>query len=203
MNRPDRPGERRLLSLGEASRILGVKGVTLRQWANRGMVQAFRTQGGHRRFLWKQINDLSRRGLSLPASQSQPGEEIALRRVQRRLRRAGHAQQAWRQGIKREVVTRFRLFGRRLLSLLVRSGSQAHASRRVLDEARLLGKEYGTAMASQGHPLTQTLSAFLFFRDSVLDTVPTESRRRVMAVTDQVLMGIAEAHEGPAQGAAP
>jgi excisionase family DNA binding protein len=43
--RPDRP-----LSLGPASRLLGVDPDTLRRWANEGRIEAFTTAGGHRRF---------------------------------------------------------------------------------------------------------------------------------------------------------
>ena len=38
------------LSLGEASRLLGVTPATLRRWADHGDVAAFVTPGGHRRF---------------------------------------------------------------------------------------------------------------------------------------------------------
>lgn len=42
---PDRP-----LSLGPASRLLGVDPDTLRRWADEGRIEAFTTAGGHRRF---------------------------------------------------------------------------------------------------------------------------------------------------------
>ena len=42
---PDRP-----LSLGPASRLLGVDPDTLRRWADEGRIEAFTTSGGHRRF---------------------------------------------------------------------------------------------------------------------------------------------------------
>src|SRR5207244_10107831 len=38
------------LSLGEASRVLGISQGTLRRWADRGQVASFTTPGGHRRF---------------------------------------------------------------------------------------------------------------------------------------------------------
>src|SRR3954463_3943510 len=41
----DRP-----LSLGPASRLLGVDPDTLRRWADEGRIEAFTTAGGHRRF---------------------------------------------------------------------------------------------------------------------------------------------------------
>jgi excisionase family DNA binding protein len=53
--RPVRPsihpvGNDRPLSLGPASRLLGVDPDTLRRWADEGRIDAFTTAGGHRRF---------------------------------------------------------------------------------------------------------------------------------------------------------
>ncbi|HEX6867159.1 MAG TPA: helix-turn-helix domain-containing protein, partial [Candidatus Limnocylindrales bacterium] len=40
----------RWLSLGPASRLVGVDPDTLRRWADAGLVEAYVTPGGHRRF---------------------------------------------------------------------------------------------------------------------------------------------------------
>ena len=56
-------GERELgsrqqwMTLGEASRYLGVHYSTLRSWSDDGDIAVFRTPGGHRRF---NLNDLRR-----------------------------------------------------------------------------------------------------------------------------------------------
>ncbi|TMG43630.1 MAG: helix-turn-helix domain-containing protein, partial [Chloroflexi bacterium] len=44
------------LTLGEASRILGVDPDTLRRWADNGKIDVFTTPGGHRRFLRASID---------------------------------------------------------------------------------------------------------------------------------------------------
>jgi len=50
MSRTRRPAAERPLSLGPASRLLGVDPDTLRRWADEGRIDAFTTAGGHRRF---------------------------------------------------------------------------------------------------------------------------------------------------------
>jgi excisionase family DNA binding protein len=40
----------KLLSVGRAAAYLGVCAATLRAWSNRGLVPAYRTPGGQRRF---------------------------------------------------------------------------------------------------------------------------------------------------------
>jgi MerR HTH family regulatory protein len=47
---PRTPDRRDWLSLGPASRLVGVDPDTLRRWADEGRVVAFTTPGGHRRF---------------------------------------------------------------------------------------------------------------------------------------------------------
>ena len=43
-------GTGKLLKVGQAARYLGVSAASLRMWSNRGLVPAYRTPGGQRRF---------------------------------------------------------------------------------------------------------------------------------------------------------
>ena len=43
------------MSLGAAAELLGVHPSTVRNWADQGVLPVHRTQGGHRRFLKKEI----------------------------------------------------------------------------------------------------------------------------------------------------
>ena len=42
--------EESLLSISEASKLIGVSDATLRQWTDEGKIKAFITPGGHRRY---------------------------------------------------------------------------------------------------------------------------------------------------------
>ena len=86
------------LTLGEASRILGVDPDTLRRWADHGKIDVLKTPGGHRRFLRSSIEGMLPRPRQ-PARQSltamgEPPDRIAaefLKRV-----RSDMAEQDWR-----------------------------------------------------------------------------------------------------------
>jgi len=41
---------KKILSITEAAEYVGVFSLTLRNWEKRGLIKAFRTPGGHRRF---------------------------------------------------------------------------------------------------------------------------------------------------------
>ena len=191
----DNHSEQDLVGLGTASRMLGVEGATLRNWANRGLVRVVRTPGGHRRFFREEIQSLSERNAPPPMAERQHWEELALKRIKRRLRRDGRGRHVWRDGFAADDLVRFRLFGRRVLSLLARTVSEGVPRQMVMQEAHLLGRENGKEMFSQEHSLTNTLSAFLFFRDGALEALPSDSRQRALAVADQIMLGVAEAHQ--------
>src|SRR4051794_21077340 len=55
---PTPPPSVRWLSLGPASRLVGVDPDTLRRWADDGLVEAYVTPGGHRRFDRRSIETL-------------------------------------------------------------------------------------------------------------------------------------------------
>lgn len=203
MTQANETDEQALISLGAASRILGVKEVTVRHWANRGIIQVFRTQGGHRRFLREQIATLSPQNLASSGGTVQFREERALQHIRRRLRGGSQAKHPWYHRIDGEVRIRFRLLGRRILSILLDSTPQTKPRRQAMDEARLLGYEYGVTMSGQGLSMTDTLSACIFFRDSAMSTLPAESRQQALLLADQVVLGIAEAYDEAAEQALP
>src|SRR5436305_7553411 len=53
--------ESELISLQQASALLGVHPSTLRAWADRGRLRAVRTAGGHRRFSLKEVRAFAAR----------------------------------------------------------------------------------------------------------------------------------------------
>ena len=72
----------RWLSLGPASRILGVDPDTLRRWADMGRIGVYLTPGGHRRFAKAEIERLASAGRGAPRTLASLGATAErLRRV--------------------------------------------------------------------------------------------------------------------------
>ena len=121
------------MSLGAVSRALGINDATLRQWADRGRLPVYRTPGGHRRFLREDVEALLRErsnGSGAIVPHGDDPEAPVLRRIRRKLSQIDLSQQSWMESFQAEGRDRMRLFGRRLLSLLLQSRLNGNSRRR-------------------------------------------------------------------------
>ena len=184
------------LSLGDACRLLDVSDTTLRQWADAGHLRVYRTPGGHRRFLRQDVEALTRTPRPAPEPfREDSGEAPALRRIRRRLTQESVTQQPWFQAVEPEGNDRMRLFGRRLLSLLMQESGPRRRRQELLSEARMLGQEYGSEMIERNVALTDSVEAFVFFRTMVLDSAPAASWSRILETSDRVLAGLCASYQ--------
>ena len=184
------------LSLRDACRLLDVSNTTLRQWADNGYLRVYRTPGGHRRFLRDDVESFA----NAPDQSQEQGredaiEDSALRKIRRSLSRNDVVKQSWYQSVEEEGKDRMRLFGRRLLSLLLQESGRRRRRQELLEEARMLGREYGTEMSERGVSLKDTIEAFVFFRTMVLDSTNSGAWNRIIEAADRVLVGMADSYQ--------
>ena len=189
------PVDDKLISLKEASQVLGVKESTLRYWANQEKLRTVRTPGGHRRFSLNEVKQMAGQSSFISANDVQALEDQALGQIQQKLQSGELLQEEWFQRIPAEGRNRFKLLGRRLLVLLVRWALEIGGSTSIEEEARLMGNEYGSEMAGGGVRMVDTLTIFVVFRNAVLAALPNDTWSKVMLVSDQITLGIAEGYE--------
>lgn len=194
------------LGLGEASRLVGVNESTLRRWADTGLVQTFRTPGGHRRFAAADLRRIIDAAGDL--SQSAGFDDEALERIRARLRAGGDDQQGWLRRLSPELRTRLAGLGRETVQLVERDLA-ADADRAALEaDAAALGGRYAAVLRAAGVRLTDAVSAFAYFRRGMDEAVRDYGRRhglaahaaagvweRVAVLEDQLLLGLTEAYE--------
>jgi excisionase family DNA binding protein len=165
------------LTLGEASRMLGVDPDTLRRWADTGKIDVLKTPGGHRRFLRESIEGmLPRPRRSLTAVGDAPDRIAA--EFRKRVR-SDLATQDWTRHFDETSLRWFRERGMRMSDLLIRHLDAGRTSHRAqLEEATALGREYGIEARRQGLSLGEATQAFLFFRARFLAEIANVARRR-------------------------
>ncbi len=192
----------RWLTLGQACRLLNVDESTLRRWADAGQLRTFRTPGGHRRFA-----DVDVRAIVNGRSRTSMSEvgDLATRRIRRQLH---HRQDDWYAKVGEEQREKLRPLGRRLMELVADYVAKRGRKTPVREEARATGAQYGLELAQAGMSLSQAMHAFTFFRRSLdqsakqalakAGTPSAESIEiceQIMALADEVLLGIAESYE--------
>jgi len=160
--------EHQWLPLGEASKLVGVNQVTLRLWADKGLVRVFRTAGGHRRFVKEDLLHLLHR-------QSSPAQPQDL---------ADRAVQGFRRHLRDRKVTRFslnsmdedsrdhlRVLGRRLAEVAIRYHKDRRRRPALLEEARFIGSDYAVENQKLGYTLTEAVEFFLSHRNRFVGIV--------------------------------
>lgn len=174
------------LSLGPASRRLGVDPDTLRRWADGGRVAAFTTPGGHRRFERRTIDRLAEMGRGEPRSLAGLGGTsdsfaAAYRRGYGSRRGEQRATEA-RVGLGPSDLEAFRDDGRRLVAtLLERLDAADPAERqRALVTATGLAGEMGRRMRSTASDLRAAVALFVAARRPFLAELGAIGRRRLL-----------------------
>jgi len=165
----------RWLTLGEASRTLGVTPSTLRRWADRGEISTFTTPGGHRRFLANAVQAL------VPAARvRRPALATSADRMVRAYRRArplalAHDRPGWMEKLSEAERLEFRRRGMQLVGDLL---AYLDADRGDLSVAESRAADYGREAARLGASLSDTVDGFLRFRKPFVDELVALARLR-------------------------
>ena len=205
--------QERWLTLGEACRILGVDESTLRRWADAGHVRVFRTPGGHRRFAESDVHELLA-GRGAEGRRYRELGDLAVSRIRRQLHSRPAREASWYATVDETSKERLRPLGRRLAALVAEYLGRRSRRAELLETARSLGREYGLELATSHVPLGQAVEAFIFFRRSLDDATKQASQKhglsagdaltacqQVIALADEVLVGLTEAYEQPVTAA--
>ena len=157
-----------LISISEASQMLGVNEATLRQWTDEGKLSAFVTPGGHRRYSKSDLKKLTRPGQRVLGIRDLVSELEDTTPRHREIARIflDSAPQSVKQG--EEGQRQLAILGRRMLDLTARYISEPARREEYLAAARETGRGFGLLLAEMGMPLTASVEAFLMHREPIM-----------------------------------
>ena len=167
-----------LISISEASQILGVNEATLRQWTDEGKLSAFVTPGGHRRYSKSDLKRLTRTGQKVLGIRDLVSELEDTTPRHREIARSfiGNSPQAMKpcEAHQRRLAE----LGRNLLSLTSKYVSEAARREESLSSARDTGRDFGRLLAEMGMPLTASVEAFLVHRELIMQAAANLAGKR-------------------------
>lgn len=198
------------VSLGEAAGILGVHPSTVRHWADSGELASRRTPGGHRRFRRADLAHWSaqQRNPPLP-NEAQLAIQNALGRARLEISGGNIQLEAWYQQLSPEARQTHAALGRRLLEIVMPHLEETSLSESLMLQLRAMGEEYARISFAESLTLTETVRAFLTFRDmlssSILQLAEMMSLRtarewgeriqQINRITDELLLALIAAYQ--------
>lgn len=193
------------LTLGEASRFLGVDESTLRTWADAGRIPTYRTPGGHRRFARQALVSFleQSRHEAEPhlADLIGPHADRLVPGVVDRIRR-----QRWYQALDRTSAQAIGAICHDLMDALSGYLTGGAKQAEYLARGERVARHLGERVAALRLSPADATQAFLFFKQIITDSVSLKlplspdgkvrSLRRLDAFLNHVLLQMMSAYEG-------
>ena len=197
-----------LVSISEASHILGVSEAALRQWTDGGKLKAFITPGGHRRYSKLELKKFISSHQKMLGVKDLVAELEDTTRLHRELARAHLATKSRNNKLNQESQKRLGGISRCLLDLVIRYITEPAKREEIIKLAHNIGSDLGEVLAKLEFSLTDSVEAFILHRKPIMNASTclagkgeTLSKRAVAAIPqvdqimDAALVSLIAAHE--------
>ncbi len=197
-----------LVSISEASNILGVSEATLRQWTDEDKIMAFITPGGHRRYSRVELKKFISSHQKILGIKDLVAELENTVQLHREIGRTYPGTTSWHNNLSRESQECLGDLGRRLLNLIIRYITEPSKHEEIIELAHDVGSDHGETLAKLGLPLTDSIEAFIMHRSPVMNATTHLMRKKeafngpvvhaiplVDHVMDEALVSLVAAHQ--------
>lgn len=200
--------EETTLSISEASHVLGVSEVTLRQWTDEGKIKAFITPGGHRRYSMANLKKLMGPHQKPASIKDLTNRLEDTASVHREIAASYFQGSSYFNKLDSESQQHFAMQGRHFLNLIIKYVSEPLKHDDNLKAVKEAGAGFGEMAAGRRMTLSETMQAFIQHREPIIN-VTTDmlkkhegvNRRIIESISlvnhalDQALISMVEAHQ--------
>lgn len=197
-----------LVTISEASQILGVSEAALRQWTDEGKIRAFITPGGHRRYAKAELKRFMGSHHRVLGIKDLVIELENTTNLLREVARTSPSTTLWYNKLSRDSQEDLARLGRSLLNLIVRYVTEPAKREETVELARDVGRGFGETLAKSGLPLINSVEAFILHRYPIMNAATHLLQKReaytrrvveaiplVAQVMDEALVSLVEAHQ--------
>ena len=201
--------QRTLISISEASQILGISETTLRQWTDEGKIRAFITPGGHRRYSRIEIRQFMGLQQRVHGIKDLVAELEGAATLHHEIALANFSNTSWYGRLNKKSQERLAHNGRQLLNLVIRYITEPSKREETIKLVHNTGSDFGEELAKQGLSLIDSLEAFILHRNPVVNSTTHLLKRRealnertveaiplVTHIMDEALVSLVAAHQG-------
>ncbi len=181
--------EEPLVSISEASHVLGVSEAALRQWTDEGKIKAFITPGGHRRYSRVELKKFTGSQMKMLGIKDLVFELEDTTPTHRELARTSLNTTSWYGQLNEESQETLAHQGRFLLNLIIKYVTEPAKREETVRQTRNIGREMGELLALLGLPLTDSVEAFIVHRDPIMNAA-THLMKKKEAFTGRVVEAI-------------
>jgi len=176
--------ENYLLGISEARQLLGVSEGSLRQWTDEGIIKAFVTPGGHRRY---NEADLKKFRNTHPRMLGLKDLVVELKETAQEHREIGQISLKDRHSTTdQEAQDHLANLGRQMLNLIIRYITEPSKREDAIELVRNVGRDHGELLFKMGLSLNESVEAFILHRDPIMTAVTHLMKKREV-ITDRVV----------------
>ncbi len=178
-----------LISISEASHLLGVSEAALRQWTDEGRLKAFVTPGGHRRYSRAELKKFMSSHPRMLGIKDLVLELEDTAGILRQIARTSLKDKPWFHHLNEKSGRHMAELGRRLLDLIIKYITEPAKREETTVLVREVGHDFGETLAETGLTLTDAVEAFILHRDPIMHAA-TQLMRKKEAFTGRVVEAI-------------